>query len=68
VEGQGASAPGSNVEDCALCDDFCTGACRLEDGGHHHHHHGHDHDHHHHAPYPHAKHPHGPESARKTDV
>jgi sirohydrochlorin cobaltochelatase len=29
VEGQGASAPGSNVADCALCDDFCTGACRL---------------------------------------
>ena len=30
VEGQGASAPGSNVADCTLCDDFCTGACRLE--------------------------------------
>ena len=30
VEGQGASAPGSNVEDCELCDDFCTGACRLD--------------------------------------
>ena len=81
VEGQGASAPGSNVEDCALCDTFCTGECRLEnvhshgENGHshahshdhgHHHHHGHDHDHdHHHAPYPHAKHPLGPESARK---
>ncbi|MGR3566882.1 MAG: sirohydrochlorin chelatase [Pseudooceanicola nanhaiensis] len=81
VEGQGASAPGSNVADCTLCDTFCTGACRLEmpwhhhhhghghdhghgDGhGHHHHHHGHDHDHAH-AEYPHAKHPHGPESAR----
>jgi sirohydrochlorin cobaltochelatase len=29
VEGQGASAPGSNVADCALCDTFCTGLCRL---------------------------------------
>ncbi|WP_108815579.1 sirohydrochlorin chelatase [Loktanella sp. Alg231-35] len=72
VEGQGANAPGSNVADCALCDTFCSGMCRLEAADHHHHHHGHDHhhdhdhDHHHHAPYPHAKHPHGPESARKT--
>jgi len=87
VEGQGAAAPGSNVEDCPLCDDFCTGACRLvmadaaeghhhhhhhdHDHGHHHHHdhdHGHDHGHdhhHHHPPYPHAKHPLGPESVRK---
>jgi sirohydrochlorin cobaltochelatase len=30
VEGQGASAPGSNVADCTLCDDFCTGLCRLK--------------------------------------
>ena len=86
VEGQGASAPGSNVADCKLCDTFCTGECRLYIGHHHHHHdhdhhHGHSHDHHHdhghhhhhdhdhdhhHAPYPHAKHPHGPESARST--
>ncbi len=80
VEGQGASAPGSNVADCTLCDTFCTGLCRLEGQGHHHHHHhhhdhghghhhhhDHDHDHHHHhAEYPHADHPHGPESARKT--
>jgi len=74
VEGQGASAPGSNVADCTLCDTFCTGLCRLEmqDQGHHHHHHDHDHhhdhghDHHHHAAYPHADHPLGPESARKT--
>jgi sirohydrochlorin cobaltochelatase len=82
VEGQGANAPGSNVADCSLCDTFCTGMCRLvaqdhhhHDHGHHHHHHhhdhhhhhhDHDHHHHHHAPYPHAKHPHGPESARKT--
>jgi len=96
VEGQGASAPGSNVEDCTLCDRFCTGMCRLETGAghdhahHHHHHHGdhghdhshtdehshghshghsHDHSHDHvHAEYPHAKHPHGPESARKSAV
>ena len=83
VEGQGVSAPGSNVEDCALCDHFCTGACRL-DAGHHHHHdhahghhhhgdhshehdHGHGHDHHHH-PYPHADHPLGPESVRHRNV
>ena len=67
VEGQGASAPGSNVSDCKLCDDFCTGACRLDADHHHHHHHGdggHHHHHHHHAPYPHADHPLGPESVR----
>ncbi|MBS9715446.1 sirohydrochlorin chelatase [Pseudohalocynthiibacter aestuariivivens] len=72
VEGQGANAPGSNVADCKLCDTFCTGECRLE-MEHHHHHHDHDHVHedghhhhhdHQHAVYPHAKHPHGPESAR----
>ncbi len=81
VEGQGASAPGSNVEDCKLCDAFCTGMCRLEMADHHNHHHHHDHHHdhshshdhhhhqdhdHHHAVYPHADHPHGPESARKA--
>ncbi len=74
VEGQGASAPGSNVADCDLCDDFCTGECRLEMAEHHHHHdhdhdhgHGHDHGHHHHhhPEYPHAAHPLGPESARR---
>ncbi len=78
VEGQGASAPGSNVADCRLCDSFCTGECRLDARGHHHQHahdhdHDHDHDHthahghphHHHPTYPHAQHPHGPESARK---
>ncbi len=75
VEGQGANAPGSNVSDCNLCDSFCTGLCRLQSEQHHHHHdHGHDHHHghghghghdHHHATYPHADHPHGPESARK---
>ncbi|MGR3365273.1 MAG: sirohydrochlorin chelatase [Maritimibacter harenae] len=69
VEGQGAQAPGSRVEDCTYCDTFCTGECRLHLDDHHHHHdHDHDHDHghhhHHHAQYPHAKHPHGPESAR----
>ena len=78
VEGAGATAPGSNIEDCALCNDFCTGACRLTDSADHghvhaHHHghahgHGHDHTHEHghsHHPYPHAQHPHGPESVRK---
>ncbi|WP_417242394.1 sirohydrochlorin chelatase [Celeribacter sp.] len=92
VEGQGASAPGSNVADCTLCDTFCTGVCRLDIPDHHHHHdhdhghahshdhahdhghsHAHSHGHHHHHDhdhahpvYPHAKHPHGPESARKA--
>ena len=77
VEGQGASAPGSNVEDCTLCDTFCTGECRLvmQDQAHHHHHHHHHHDHgdghhhhdhdHAHPEYPHAKHPLGPESVRR---
>jgi len=69
VEGQGANAPGSNVADCNLCDTFCTGMCRLEAQhrhDHHHDHHDHSHDHVH-AIYPHAKHPHGPESARKPN-
>ena len=74
VEGQGASAPGSNVAACTLCEDFCTGACRLAsqeaEGAHDHDHghahdHDHAHDHHHHPPYPHADHPHGPESVRR---
>ena len=66
VEGQGAEAPGSNVADCALCDSFCTGACRLDREHHHHHAHDHSHSHdHHHPPYPHASHPLGPESVRK---
>ncbi len=63
VEGQGAAAPGSNVADCSLCGDFCTGECRL-DMEQDHHQYGHDHGHHHHVHYPHAGHPHGPESAR----
>ncbi len=75
VEGQGASAPGSNVADCELCDTFCTGECRLYMDHHHHHDHDHSHDHGHHhhhdhahahQPYPQAKHPLGPESARKV--
>ena len=71
VEGQGASAPGSNVADCNLCDDFCTGVCRLPEhaAATHSHDHGHGdhghHHHHHHPVYPHADHPHGPESARR---
>jgi len=78
VEGQGANAPGANVADCKLCDDFCTGVCRLPEHqahGHHHHHHHHHHDHgdghdhghhdHDHPHYPHADHPMGPESVRK---
>lgn len=69
VEGQGATAPGSNVEDCALCDTFCTGECRLQAGHHHHHDHDHGHEHHHHdhahPEYPHADHPHGPRSVLK---
>jgi len=68
VEGQGANAPGSNVADCTLCDDFCTGECRLDMDHHHHHDHSHGNDHHHHhhhARYPHADHPLGPESARQ---
>lgn len=64
VEGQGAQAPGSNVADCDLCGTFCTGACRLA-AGHSHHHHGEGDHHHHHPPYPHADHPHGPESVRR---
>lgn len=67
VEGQGANAPGSNIANCTLCDDFCTGACRLDMDVHHHSHHDHSHHHHEHthAPYPHASHPLGPESVRK---
>ena len=64
VEGKGVSAPGSSVETCDLCDDFCTGECRLNTHHHHHHDHDHEHDHHHH-PYPHADHPLGPVSVLK---
>ncbi len=64
VEGQGATAPGSNVTDCELCNSFCTGACRLKIETDHK---GHSHSHNHmHPVYPHAKHPLGPESARTS--
>ena len=62
VEGQGAQAPGSNVSACKLCNNFCTGVCRLDVD--HNHHHGEEHDHHH-PIYPHVNHPLGPESVRK---
>jgi sirohydrochlorin cobaltochelatase len=68
VEGQGAQAPGSNVAACRLCQDFCTGECRLvaeAQGGGHDHAHGHGHGHHH-APHPHADHPHGPRSVLRS--
>ena len=73
VEGQGATAPGSNVSDCKLCATFCTGACRLTmtDAQHDHHHYDHAHDdahHHHHPVYPQAKHPLGPESVRAAPI
>lgn len=73
VEGQGASAPGSNVAECRYCDSFCTGECRVrameaEAGrsrphGHDHHHghdhgHGHGHDHDHGHQHHHHRHPH----------
>lgn len=58
VEGQGASAPGSNVEDCALCDTFCTGLCRLEAQHAHDHAHGVPHDHHDHDHHDHHDHDH----------
>ena len=66
VEGQGATAPGSNVSDCKLCETFCTGACRLllQDSHDHHHFDDEVHDHHHNS-YPQAHHRHGPESIRK---
>lgn len=72
VEGQGASAPGSNVADCTLCDDFCTGLCRLMvkaepswslahlgAGGFHVHADGTAHAHHHHHHHGHHHHGHG---------
>jgi sirohydrochlorin cobaltochelatase len=68
VEGQGANAPGANVSDCALCDDFCTGMCRLDAADRHAHAHEHDlphdhghdhaHDHHHHGHAHHHDHAH----------
>ena len=58
VEGQGASAPGSNVADCELCNSFCTGECRLKMVTN-----NEDHNHHH-PVYPQAEHPLGPISVR----
>ena len=70
VEGMGASAPGSAVAECALCGDFCTGACRVLRP--HAHAHAHDADgthgagHHHHHHYPHEGHPLGPVSVVRS--
>ncbi|MBM5815126.1 MAG: sirohydrochlorin chelatase [Cyanobacteria bacterium K_Offshore_surface_m2_239] len=70
-----------SMEGCDLCDKECTGACQPEVPLAEHHHHGLDpdgahslrepaesHDHHgpHHPPYPHANHPLGPRTLRKT--
>ncbi len=67
VEGIGTAA------DCKLCDGNCTGACQAGPfelknlPPKHDHPHTHDHEHGHtHAPYPHAKHPLGPLSMKKT--
>ena len=64
------------VESCQLCERECTGACQpdgvpLPVGDHSHDHaHGHDHSHEHvhshHAPYPHADHPLGPRTLRRS--
>ena len=70
------------TDGCDLCERECTGACQPDGipiplgGGHHHgsshddsHDHGHTHDHSHdhgHHPYPHADHPLGPDTLRKT--
>ncbi|MEM6495104.1 MAG: sirohydrochlorin chelatase [Pseudomonadota bacterium] len=56
VEGMGASAPGSQVEDCELCSTFCTGKCRVLGSNHDHHHH--DHHHHQHHDHDHSHHGH----------
>jgi len=70
------------TDGCDLCERECTGACQPDGipiplgGGHHHgsshdhshdlgHTHDHSHDHGHH-PYPHADHPLGPDTLRKT--
>lgn len=57
VEGMGASAPGSKVDDCNLCDTFCTGICRLQVESHGNHHHF----------YPHTNHPLGPNSVLSSN-
>ena len=56
-------------ESCDLCENECTGACQPDGvpvplGGHSHEH-GHEH-HHHHTPYPHADHPLGPSTLRRS--
>ena len=74
---------GVETADCEHCvDNQCTNEClkhgpaqhgHHHDHGHHHSHdhgHSHDHDHghdHHHHPYPHADHPHGPNSMYSKD-
>ena len=66
------------TDGCDLCERECTGACQPDGipiplGSAHHHSHSHDHSHDHshshdhgHHPYPHADHPLGPETLRKT--
>jgi sirohydrochlorin cobaltochelatase len=66
------------VESCQLCERECTGACQpdgvpLPVGDHSHDHgdshahdHSHEHAHSHHAPYPHADHPLGPRTLRRS--
>ena len=64
------------TEACDLCVRECTGACQtdgtpipLGSAHHHHHDHGHDHGHSHdhgHHPYPHADHPLGPITLRRS--
>jgi sirohydrochlorin cobaltochelatase len=67
------------VESCTLCELECTGACQPDgvplplgaqahsDGHSHSHSHSHgEHEHHHHAPYPHADHPLGPRTLRRS--
>jgi sirohydrochlorin cobaltochelatase len=60
------------VESCQLCERECTGACQpdgvpLPVGDHSHgHDHSHEHAHSHHAPYPHADHPLGPRTLRRS--
>jgi sirohydrochlorin cobaltochelatase len=63
------------VESCTLCELECTGACQPDgvplplggqaDSHSHSHAHG-EHEHHHHAPYPHADHPLGPRTLRRS--
>jgi sirohydrochlorin cobaltochelatase len=66
------------VESCQLCERECTGACQPdgvplpvgdhshEHGDSHAHDHSHEHAHSHHAPYPHADHPLGPRTLRRS--